>query len=74
MFSAFNNLLWAKIKQYMSVLVRLLQRNRTSKVYVYVCVYTYLLTYYNELAHVIMETGRCPKICSQQAGDTGIVP
>ena len=56
-----NDLLWIKIKQCMSVLVRVLQRNRTNKiyVYVYVCMYTYLLTY-NELAHVIMEAGKFP--------------
>ena len=59
-----NDLLWIKIKQCMSVLVRVLQRNRTNKiyVYVYVCMYTYLLTY-NELAHVIMEAGKFPQIC-----------
>ena len=45
----------------MSVLVRVLQRNRTNKIYVYiyVCMYTYLLTY-NELARVIMEAGKFP--------------
>ena len=56
------------------VLVRVLQRNRTKRIYmdidIYIYRYThthtkeYIYTYCKELAHMIMETGKSPDLLS----------
>lgn len=50
------------------VLFRVLQRNRTNRMYV--CAYVYLFIYYKQLAHTIIEAGKA-KICrmGQQVED-----
>lgn len=59
----------SKINQHMSVLVF---SREIGPIRCMLC--TYLLTYYNKLAHVTMEAGKFSRICSRQAGDIGIVP